>query len=110
MTAPSWPETGVLYTPERHRQLARIWLKHAGEPGYPTVTRAKQMAINHEQAAKLITIRLAKAGTTTPLLLAAPSITLNYPDSSRPGTGASRCSCDFRGSDLVRRAGIQNLR
>jgi hypothetical protein len=58
MTAPSWPETGVLYTPERHRQLARIWLKHAGEPRYPTVARAKQMAINHEQAARLITLRL----------------------------------------------------
>src|SRR3954453_23562246 len=97
--AASWPATGIHATAERHIQLARKWLKHAGEPGYPTVTRAKQMAINHEQAAKLITIRLAKAGITTPLLLAAPSIPLTSPDRSPPGTGASRCSCDFRGSD-----------
>src|SRR4051812_2821219 len=84
MTAPSWPETGLIYTPGRHRQLARIWLKHAGEPGYPTVARAKQMAINHDQAARLITVRLAKAGITTPLVLAAPSIAAELPGQPKP--------------------------
>src|SRR3954469_24689958 len=80
----SWPWTGIHATPERHIQLARKWRKHGGEPGYPTVARAKQMAINHEQAAKLITIGLARAGISIPLVLGVPSIVPDLPGQQPP--------------------------
>src|SRR3954454_14219494 len=90
--AASWPATGIHATAERHRQLARMWRKHGGEPGYPTVARAKQMAINHEQAVKLITIRLAKAGITCRPCWQRRQSLLNCRGSRRREIGASRCS------------------
>ena len=44
----------TILTASQHRRLATRLRAHAGSPGWPAKERAKQMAQNHENVAKMI--------------------------------------------------------